>query len=49
MKTEIEAKFLNINVEKLRTKLKEIGAVLKYKERLMKRKVFDYPDERLRK
>ena len=49
MKTEIEAKFLNIDVEKLRTKLKEIGAVLKYEERLMKRKVFDYPDERLRK
>jgi adenylate cyclase class 2 len=49
MKTEIEAKFLNIDVEKLRTKLKEIGAVLKYEERLMKRKVFDYSDERLRK
>jgi adenylate cyclase class 2 len=49
MKTEIEAKFLNVDVEKLGTKLKEIGAVLKYEERLMKRKVFDYPDERLKK
>lgn len=49
MKTEIEAKFLNIDVDKIRTKLKEVSAVLKYRERLMKRKVFDYPDERLRK
>ena len=49
MKTEHEAKFLNVDVEKLGTKLKEIGAVLKYEERLMKRKVFDYPDERLKK
>lgn len=49
MKTEIEAKFLNINGDKLRTKLKEVGAILKYPERLMRRKVFDYPDEKLRK
>jgi len=49
MKTEIEAKFLNIDVDKFRMKLKEVGAVLKYSERLMKRKVFDFPDNRLRK
>jgi adenylate cyclase class 2 len=49
MKTEIEAKFLNIDVDKIRNKLKEIGAVLEYPERLMKRKVFDYPDKRLMK
>lgn len=49
MKTEIEAKFLNVDVDKIRIKLKEIGAVLKYEERLMKRKVFDYPDKRLMK
>lgn len=49
MKTEIEAKFLNIDVDKIRIKFKEIGAILQYEERLMKRKVFDYPDERLRK
>ncbi len=49
MQTEIEAKFLNIESDKIRAKLKEIGAVLKYPERLMKRKVFDYPDERLKK
>jgi adenylate cyclase class 2 len=49
MKTEIEAKFLNINVIKIREKLQKIGAIMKYPERLMKRKVFDYPDERLKK
>jgi len=49
MKTEIEAKFLNIDIEKTRIKLKEIGAVMQYPERLMKRKVFDYPDARLYK
>ncbi|MEI6191071.1 MAG: CYTH domain-containing protein [bacterium] len=49
MKTEIEAKFLNINVEEIRKKLKKVGAVMQYPERLMKRKVFDYPDCKLRK
>jgi len=49
MKTEIEAKFLNIDVDKFRLKLKEVGAVLKYPERLMKRKVFDFPDGKLRR
>ena len=49
MQTEIEAKFLNINPDEIRLKLKEIGAIMKYPERLMKRKVFDYTDERLRK
>jgi adenylate cyclase, class 2 len=49
MQTEIEAKFLNIDVEKIRIKLQKIGAVLEYSERLMKRRVFDYPDARLYK
>ena len=49
MKTEIEAKFLNVNTTEIREKLKKIGAVMEYPERLMKRKVFDYPDDRLRK
>ena len=49
MKTEIEAKFLNVDVNNLREKLKSIGAILEYPERLMKRKVFDYPDQKLRK
>lgn len=49
MQTEIEAKFLDINVEEIRGKLKKIGAVLVYPERSMKRKTYDYPDERLKK
>src|SRR3989344_4191930 len=49
METELEAKFLDIDKEALRNKLKEIGAKLIYPERLMKRNVFDYPDERLEK
>jgi len=49
MQTELEAKFLNIDPEKIRAKLKEIGAVLKYPERFMKRKVFDFPDGKLGK
>jgi len=49
MKTEIEAKFLDVKPDEIRAKLKKIGATLEYPERLMKRKVFDYTDERLRK
>ncbi|MFA6919113.1 MAG: class IV adenylate cyclase, partial [Patescibacteria group bacterium] len=45
--TEIEAKFTNINSQELRQKLQDIGAVLQHPERLMRRKVFDYPDARL--
>jgi len=48
MKTEIEAKFLNIKTDDLREKLKKIGAVMEYPERLMKRKVFDHNDGKLR-
>ena len=49
MQTEIEAKFLNIDATQIREKLKRIGARLVFAERLMKRKVFDYPDSRLEK
>ena len=49
MRNEIEAKFLNIDSKKIRAKLKEVGAIMKYPERLMKRKIFDYPDARLKK
>jgi adenylate cyclase class 2 len=49
MQTEIEAKFLNVDQEKLRNLLKERGAVLVHLERLMRRKNFDYPDGRLEK
>jgi len=47
MQTEIEVKFLDINADELRKKLKDLGAVLEYAEILMKRKNFDYPDCRL--
>ncbi|MDO4760060.1 MAG: CYTH domain-containing protein [Candidatus Saccharibacteria bacterium] len=40
MNNEIEAQFLDINKDKIRAKLKEIGATLKKPEVLMKRIVF---------
>jgi adenylate cyclase class 2 len=43
MNTEIEAKFLDIDPEELRKKLKDFGATLVHPEILMKRKVFDHP------
>ena len=49
MQTEIEAKFVDINPETLRVKLKKLGATQEHPEILMCRKVFDYPDSRLEK
>jgi adenylate cyclase class 2 len=49
METEIEAKFIDIDKEKLCQKLIEKGAVLEHPEILMRRKVYDYPDKRLNK
>ena len=49
MKAEIEAKFLDIDHDKMRTRLKELGAICEYPNRLMRRKVYDFPDRRLRK
>ena len=49
MQTEIEAKFLDIDVDGLRKKLKDNGATLVHPERLMRRKNFDYADRRLDK
>jgi adenylate cyclase class 2 len=48
MKPEIEAKFLNVNHDAVRAKLKELGAVCDQPMRLMKRDAFDFPDGRLR-
>jgi len=45
MQTEIEAKFLDIDPEALRVKLKAAGATLVHPERLMSRNVFDLPDQ----
>lgn len=47
MKTEIEAKFLDIDTDAVRNTLKRIGACCVYPEQLMKRKTYDYPDRRL--
>lgn len=48
MQTEIEAKFLNVDHDEIREKLKSLGAELKQPMRMMRRAVMDYPDERLR-
>jgi len=49
MQTEIEAKWLNIDIDEIRGKLKSIGAVCVCPERLMVRRTYDYPDRRLDK
>lgn len=47
MQTEIEAKFLNVSHEEIREKLKALGARLQHPMRLMRRKNFDFPDNKL--
>ncbi|MEK7461694.1 MAG: CYTH domain-containing protein [Patescibacteria group bacterium] len=49
MNTEIEAKFTRIDPRNVRKRLIELGANLKQPERLMRRKNYDYGDNRLRK
>jgi adenylate cyclase class 2 len=49
MQTEIEAKFTDIDIDRMREKLSKAGAMLTHPERLMKRKMFDYEDDRLNK
>jgi len=49
METEIEAKFLNIDLDAFRKNLTQNGAKLIHSERLMRRKNFDYADSRLEK
>jgi len=49
MKTEIEAKFLDIDVATVRAKLKSLGASLIHPETMVRQKIFDYPDFRLDK
>lgn len=46
MQTEIEAKFLHINIEDMRTRLMSLGAHLEHPMRLMRRHQFDHPDQR---
>lgn len=49
MKPEIEAKFLNVDHDEVRAKLKKLGAKLEQPMRLMRRTLFDYPDQRFQK
>jgi adenylate cyclase, class 2 len=49
MQTEIEAKWLNIDMPEMRKRLQAASATLIAPERLMIRSVFDYPDKRLEK
>lgn len=49
MKTEIEAKWLDVDHGKLRKKLKALGAELVQSETKMIREVFDYPNKILNK
>lgn len=49
MHTEIEAKFLDIDHDAIRAKLKEIGAVCDQPMRTMHRTCYDFPDNRLRR
>lgn len=49
MQTEIEAKFLNVDHDDIREKLKALGAKLEQPMRLMRRVVIDYPDRRMQR
>ena len=49
MQTEIEAKWLNIDIDSMREKLENIGAVLVVPERMMTRSPFDFPNFDLEK
>jgi adenylate cyclase class 2 len=49
MQAEIEAKFLDINIEAIRAQLQKLGATLVHPESLTRSKVFDFPDFRLDK
>lgn len=47
MHPEIEGKWLNIDLDEMRERLRAIGAQLDQPERCMTRSVFDFPDKRL--
>lgn len=49
MQTEIEAKFLNVEHNEMREKLKELGAKCVHTNRRMKRRNFDFPNGKLEK
>jgi len=47
MDVELEAKFTDINKDEIRVKIKNFGAELVYPERLMRRKVYEHPTEKV--
>ncbi|MDL2363514.1 MAG: CYTH domain-containing protein [Patescibacteria group bacterium] len=47
MQIETEAKFLNVDHDIMRKKLRDFGAELVYEQKLMRRRNFDFPDMRL--
>lgn len=47
MQPEIEVKFLDVNHDDIRRRLRSIDAKLEYPMRLMRRAILDYPDARL--
>lgn len=49
MQSEIEVKFLDVDHDDVRRRLRTLGAELEYEKRLMTRTVFDYPDHRIEK
>lgn len=49
MKTETEAKFLDVDFEAVRARLKVAGGVCEKPMRLMRRAIIDFPDNRLQR
>lgn len=49
MQQEIEVRFLHVDYDELRIKLRKAGACQKHPMRSMKRVIIDYPDQRLQK
>ncbi len=49
MPSEIEAKFLKVNFKELRRRLSDLGATCDHPMRLMRRLLFDFPDNRFQK
>lgn len=49
MQQEIEVRFLRVDYDELRKKLRKAGARQKHPMRSMKRVIIDYPDQRLQK
>lgn len=47
LQKEIEARFLNVDLEKMRETLMSVGGMLVHPERLMRRETFDFKDKRL--